>query len=511
VEAIDATQVKNFTHRDFWSTDCCLSGMVLLICILLAPSASAQFISLGVKGGVPLGQTLEGQTVDPIGVLGKCGECASSRTLPYIVGPSLEVYLTPKLRLSVDALYGRAVYDHTSTTFWTMASGSFNDEKHAVDRLEIPILLQYTFGSWHGVHPFLAGGVSVRYSQDAVQSRQYGSIDPPYVFVGPREAVSQSVPNDSTDWGATFAVGARFGRGRLHPSIEYRFTHWTDQPIVVRPLDISFVPVAGPATLQSRQNQSELIAGLMMEVTGADSDRDAGRGSHTGFGNVLSRISVGAKGGLPLTQAFEVQGSGDFINNPYFDKCGECSAERTVSYVIGPAIEIRIAGPYSVSAEALYSRADYNHTSSSFSASGSSFLQDAKNTVNRWEFPLIMKFKISRWRLLRPFVGLGASAQYNRASTVQWLVGSHSLFGGTSVQVSNVTAPPVHSVVAGPTVAVGTRIGGRRLSPMVEFRYTRWFDAAIAVSSFNSAPPVNGPVTVRSIQNQAQLLVGLMF
>jgi hypothetical protein len=75
-----------------------------------------------------------------------------------------------------------------------------------------------------------------------------------------------------------------------------------------------------------------------------------------------------------------------------------------------------------------------------------------------------------------------------REKTVQWLSGSHSLFGGTLVVSSNIAAPSVSAVVFGPTVAAGARIGRRRLGPTVEFRYTRWFDAALAEASFSSVP-----------------------
>ena len=210
-------------------------------------------------------------------------------------------------------------------------------------------------------------------------------------------------------------------------------------------------------------------------------------------------------------QAFEVRPAGAFDNNPYFDKCPECASERTVPYVVGPAIEISIAGPYSVSAEALYSRADFNHTSTTFSASGASVLDDRKKIVDRWEFPLMLKFNIGGWRAIHPFVGVGASAQYNREKTVQWLVGSHSLFSGTLVSKSNIAAPQVSAVVFGPTVAAGARIGRRPFGPTLEFRYTRWFDAAIAEASFSGVPSVDSSATVRSTQNQAQILLGFMF
>jgi len=250
----------------------------------------------------------------------------------------------------------------------------------------------------------------------------------------------------------------------------------------------------------------------MMDVTAADSGPASGHLNRTGFGKVWSRFTAGVKAGVPLMQAFEVPPPGLFGNDPYFDKCvADCASERTVPYVVGPAVEISIAGPYSVTAEALYSRADFNHTSSTFSASGSSHLDDRKKTVDRWEFPLMLKLSIAGWHAIHPFVAVGGSAQYNREKTVQWLSGSHDLFRGTLIVNSNGPAPQVTAVVFGPTVAAGARIGRRRLGPTVEFRYTRWFDAALMEASFNSTPLVDSRATVRSSQNQAQLLVGLMF
>jgi hypothetical protein len=110
-------------------------GVFLILLTLLTATASAQFISLGIKGGVPLGQTLSGKTIDPIGILGRCGECASGRTLPYLIGPSIEVHLPRSFSVSVDALYNRTDYSHTSTTPINAAFVVFNTEKHAIDRL----------------------------------------------------------------------------------------------------------------------------------------------------------------------------------------------------------------------------------------------------------------------------------------------------------------------------------------------------------------------------------------
>jgi Outer membrane protein beta-barrel domain len=482
----------------------------LILLTLLTATASAQFISLGIKGGVPLGQTLSGKTIDPIGILGRCGECASGRTLPYLIGPSIEVHLPRSFSVSVDALYNRTDYSHTSTTPINAAFVVFNTEKHAIDRLEIPVLLQYRLKPRRQVQPFVFAGATWQHNQDFLRSRQSGSLDSLFPFVNPIELASLNVPRNSDTWGPTFGAGARFGKRRFHPSIEYRYTYWTGQPIVVTPIEIASGPVARTATLHSNHSESQLIAGLMIDMNKDDAGRNASSSSGSALGSALSRITVGIKAGFPLIQAFEVQ-SNAFANNPNFGKCGECATQRTLPYEIGPAIEVRIVNAVSVTAEGLYSRADYNHTSSTFSASGSSFLEDTKDTVDRLEVPLMAKFGLARWRRLHPFVALGAAVQYNRDSRVQRLTGSHSLFGGTSLFQSIVHTPIARSAGVGPTFSAGTRIGTRRLSSTIEFRYTRWVDSAIAVGPFDSIPPVNGSATVREDQNKAQVLLGLMF
>jgi hypothetical protein len=65
-----------------------LSGLVLILGIRIA---SAQAVSIGIKGGIPIGGTI--------------GQQDESR--PYIVGPSIEVRLPAGFAIEVDALYRR--------------------------------------------------------------------------------------------------------------------------------------------------------------------------------------------------------------------------------------------------------------------------------------------------------------------------------------------------------------------------------------------------------------------
>src|SRR5258708_24284364 len=72
-------------------------------------------------------------------------------------------------------------------------------------------------------------------------------------------------------------------------------------------------------------------------------------------------VTLGIKGGLLLTEALSARPlTGE--NDARFGTCLECGTTRTVPDVFGPALEVRIIGGLSLTAEAFYSRADYNHT-----------------------------------------------------------------------------------------------------------------------------------------------------
>lgn len=461
---------------------------------------SAQVISLGVRSGVPLSPTFGTREPDPVGVLGRCGECAGGRTLPYIIGPALEVHFSSRFSLTAEALYTRSDYNHTSTRFFTPASGSFTEEKHIVDRWELPVLLKYSAKPWHGMNPFVAGGVSFRYNQDSTQSRLEGGVNPPFSFIRTGFDLDLHIPAASTGLGGTFALGASFGSRRVRPVLEYRYTRWADQPVMASPLNPGGFKGSGPATLYSNQNQSQLLAGLMFDLK-ADDRASGGAGSASG----RKRFAFGMKVGLPLTAALDARPKGE--PGGVFNKCENCGTQRTLPYVLGPAVDIALLGPSSLSAEVLYSRADFNQTRSNRSVSSTNTYFDAKTKVDRVELPLLVKFAIAGRASVHPFIAAGASVQYNRSAVVSAFWGFKGTFGDTGFVV--VTSRPVrHAFVAGPTAAAGVAFGSKRLRPSLEFRYTRWLDSAVETDPNPLFPYLS---VVRSNQNQAQFLLGLMF
>jgi hypothetical protein len=344
--------------------------MRFVLFLVWTTSVVAQSVEIGVVGGVPLTHAFSAHTVNPNGVFGKCGECASQRTLPYVVGARVQVHLWRPLYLDGEALFSRADYNHTSSGIISTPGFSsifLNDQKHAVDRWEVPILLKAQLNSWHSVHPFVAGGVSLQHSQDfLIIPTMPGVLNIVY-----------GVPNSAI--GPTFAAGASFGSRWVRPMIELRYTRWTGQPIVVAQPG---APLSSPVviTLHSKQDEVQLLAGLMF---GIGRNRPDSRGVLEGPPS-SRRVTLGIKGGLPLTEALLARPITG-MNDARFGTCSECGTTRTIPYVLGPALEVRIIGGLSVTAEAFYSRAVYNHTSVVSQMSAGLLDSEEKHTVDRWE------------------------------------------------------------------------------------------------------------------------------
>jgi len=468
--------------------------------LLLAFSTSvfAQSVEVGVAGGVPLTHAFTGYTLNPNGAPGLCGECGIQHTLPYVVGPKVQIHLWRPLYVDAEALYSRADYTLVTSTCNSGCTVAFSDlQKHVVDRWEVPILLKMRLSSWHLVRPFVAAGVSLEHSIDS------------RVLVPIPGAVISPIPG-VVSWaiGPTFAAGASFGSSRVRPSIEVRYTRWTDQPITAGNHSI---------TLRSKQDEAQLLAGLTFGIGRSQPDAPG-----VLEGALPSRrVSLGIKGGLPLTDTLSTRTN--FGNTYPFSNCFDCGNARTLPYVVGPALEVRVIAGLSVTAEAFYSRADYNHTSFISQLSAGFLDSREKHAIDRWEAPLLLKYSLKMGRLT-PFISAGASIQYDRDSRVRAVYTQYCFvctgFLGLQPGVRKITldtssGPPVYSLAAGPTAGIGASFDtGRRVRPSIEVRYTHWADRAIAIFPPPPADVLPVPVyppTIASSHNQVQLLVGLMF
>jgi hypothetical protein len=231
------------------------------------------------------------------------------------------------------------------------------------------------------------------------------------------------------------------------------------------------------------------------------------------------RVSLGFKGGLLLNDALSIPPSANRNTVSVFGTCYECGAERTVSYVAGPALEVRLVGKLAATAEAFYSRADYDHTFIQNELSAGFANSEEKHVVDRWEAPLLLKYPFKMFGVTA-FVTGGATIQYDRDSQTRAVYEGYcfTCFSGLQAGISTVTLDTHsslqnESLVAGPTAGVGVSFKAGRVRPSIEARYTYWPDRATVISPTpqNTLPPPVGPPVIRSPHSEVQLLVGLMF
>ena len=179
---------------------------ILLVCLLAATVASAQNFSFGVKGGVPLANSL------------KVTDRATytSNKSPVVLGPAFELRLPLGLGAEADLLYRRLQYTTGSSTTTT---------GHA---WEVPLLAKYRAPGML-VRPYVAAGYSFRRLTGLEVSSPFKT-------------------------GPTLGGGLEFGVPRVHFSAEIRYTRWGSS---------SFKAALGG--LATQLNQADLLLGIMFK------------------------------------------------------------------------------------------------------------------------------------------------------------------------------------------------------------------------------------------------------
>jgi hypothetical protein len=178
-------------------------GAAVLALGLSSLPAFGQFLSLGVKGGIPLNDVYTN---------GGNGDLTGN-TNRFIVGPMGEVRLPFQLGVEADALYRHYSMNGNGVSEW-----------------EFPILLKYRFG--------------------------HVPLFRPYVDAGPIFNHVTNIPGMTPNQSATgVAVGAGLD---LHPifvhiSPEFRYIHWGSPNYNFAALN---------SNLQSNQNQLQFLVGL---------------------------------------------------------------------------------------------------------------------------------------------------------------------------------------------------------------------------------------------------------
>ena len=179
---------------------------ILLVCLLAGPVASAQNFSFGVKGGVPLTNSLK--------VLDRATYTSSKS--PAVFGPAVELRLPLGLGVEADLLYRRLEFTTGSNIRTTGQAW------------EVPLLAKYR-----------APGVLLRpYVEAGYSFRRLAGLE----LNGPFKT------------GPTLGGGMELAVSRIRFSAEIRYTRWGSS---------SFKAALGG--LATQLNQADLLLGIMIK------------------------------------------------------------------------------------------------------------------------------------------------------------------------------------------------------------------------------------------------------
>jgi hypothetical protein len=217
------------------------SSSALLAATLLftAGPATAQLFSVGLKGGIPLTDAVDGS----YGV--------QSKMKRYVVGPMVEIKLPFSFALEADALYRRTGYN---STFSGLQSTGM--EQLRANSWEFPLLAKYYFTPRAPLRLYVSGGYVARRLSgiDAVIHSFGTDVGTGLPFDITYNPVTTYLLQDNPTHGVAIGGGARLHAGFLRISPEIRYTHWGGAPFNTQGSRGYFVT--------STENQLDVLIGL---------------------------------------------------------------------------------------------------------------------------------------------------------------------------------------------------------------------------------------------------------
>ena len=192
-----------------------------------ATLASAQIVSLGVKGGVPATQALAGSYSSPTTILD---------TGRWTVGPTIEFRLPFGFSVEADALYRgyREQFSFAGNGFIIPPGTNVNPvipaffvSSHSNTKVwDFPLLLKYRIGS-HGFRPFVDAGYTFSHRtsdftsfSSCLSSQAVCQASTPVFGNGTFRGGSSE-----NSGGPTGGVGVEYRYGRVKIAPEVRYTH----------------------------------------------------------------------------------------------------------------------------------------------------------------------------------------------------------------------------------------------------------------------------------------------
>lgn len=192
-------------------------------------------------------------------------------------------------------------------------------------------------------------------------------------------------------------------------------------------------------------------------------------------------ISIGVKGGVPLTNAFadSTFDYGIAVRVPLSNRTSEIPQTVTVYsgsryFSLGPTVEFYFPFRLSLEADALYRPIEIRTQQTTSFLSGSALGPALSARSDAWEFPIMAKYRIFA-APLQPYFEAGPAFRVISASLAEHM-------SGTGISIG---------------IGVESRVGPLRLSP--EVRFTHW----------GADGAYNTPYHAVSHPNQVEFLVGL--
>jgi hypothetical protein len=188
------------------------------------------------------------------------------------------------------------------------------------------------------------------------------------------------------------------------------------------------------------------------------------------------RFSIGVKAGARLTDDLETSGQ---------------RVSESKHYTVGPAVFFKLFSRFGLEFDALYKRVG---TSYSYGFVGERYW--GRDRSNSWELPILARYSLLR-RSPTPYISGGYSFRTISGS------GTANVSGPYHPTPSASQYSPHYDNSSGLLVCGGVEINAWFLKISPEFRYTRWFNMALAT--------YGGQGTfAKSTQNQMEILVGFM-
>ena len=201
------------------------------------------------------------------------------------------------------------------------------------------------------------------------------------------------------------------------------------------------------------------------------------------------QLEFGVKGGIPVTSAFQ---TGSFFTMDF----GESASSATRRYTVGPMVELRLPHGFEFEFDVLYSRLGFADLTKSVAL----IFDYANTSANSWSFPVLAKYRLPAFRVVRPYIEVGPSFRTVSGVSVSTTRIIECCFGPASGPTHSSSDSHLNNRSnAGVATGLGMQVRLAFLHISPEVRFTHW-------KADQQADPY-----LHANQNQVEVLLGITF